>query len=276
MSTPSTSSRLIIGGHTFISELGNDPAIDFDAQCEVVSACLDAGINAFDTTYEPERVALGRILDTLKRRDEAWITAWNFFNAGDQHLVPPRGFIAGDMDVLLNQMQTDHIDLLVVHPVKDEAENARSFEVACEWLAAGQVKALGVWEPGVELERLAADPKHFSYLFAPRNIANPNDAQLSAGRRAGFRNCATSPFGRGWLLDKLLDVAAQEASDREALRARLADALLRFSLHRPDVDHVVIGIRKREWIAPNLASASRGPLSVGELQWLRELMGLIG
>jgi aryl-alcohol dehydrogenase-like predicted oxidoreductase len=267
-------SRLIVGGHSFIAELGNDPAIDFDAQCELVSACLDAGINAFDTTYQPERIALGRILKALNRRDEAWITAWNFFNVGEQHLMPPRGFVPGDIGALLDDLQTNRIDLVVVHPVKDDAENARSFDAARGWLAAGHVKALGVWEPGVAMERLADDASAFSFMFAPRNIANPNDALLSAGKRAGFRNCATSPFVRGWLLDKLIDVAAQDepSQDRNALRAKLADAMLRFSFSSADVDHVVIGLRKRKWIAPNLASVARGPLIDGESQWLRDLM----
>lgn len=270
-------SRLIVGGHTFISELGNDPAINFDAQCEVVSACLDAGINAFDTTYQPERIALGRILAALGRRDEAWITAWNFFNAGDAHLVPPRGFVQGDMHALLDDLRTDRIDLVVVHPVKDDAENARSFDAARGWRDAGQAKALGVWEPGVEMERLASSPADFSFMFAPRNIANPNDALVSAGKRAGMNTCATSPFVRGWLLDKLVEVAVEDESgaDRDALRARLADVLLRFSLGSADVDHVVIGIRKPAWIAPNLVSAARGPLSEGELKWLRDLMAKV-
>jgi aryl-alcohol dehydrogenase-like predicted oxidoreductase len=267
-------SRLIVGGHTFISELGNDPALDFDAQCELVNACLDAGINSFDTTYQPERVALGRILKALNRRDEAWITAWNFFNAGDQHLVPPRGFVPGDIDVLLNDLQTDHIDLVVVHPVNDDAENARSFDVARGWLAAGHVKALGVWEPGVAMERFAGARESFSFMFAPCNISNSNEALLRAGKRTGLRTCATSPFVRGWLLDKLIEIAAQDEPnvDREALRAKLAGAMLRYSLSSADVDHVVIGIRKREWIAPNLASFARGPLTDAESQWLRRLM----
>jgi aryl-alcohol dehydrogenase-like predicted oxidoreductase len=272
--TPLAPSRLIVGGHTFITELGNDPALAFDAQCDVVSACLDAGINSFDTTYQPERVALGRILRALDRRDEAWITAWNFFNENEKHLVPPRGFVAHDIDALLDDLQTDRIDLVVVHPVKDDAENARSFDAARGWLATGHARALGVWEPGVAMERLAGSPNDFSFLFAPRNISNPNEALLRAGKGAGLRTCATSPFVRGWLLDKLIDIAAQDdaGADREALRARLAGAMLRFSLGNADVDHVVIGIRKREWIAPNLASAARGALADDELQWLRELM----
>ena len=70
---------LVLGGHSFIQQLGNDPAPDVDEQIEIVSTCLDAGITWFDTTYQPERVALGTVLKALGRRDEATIIAWNFF-----------------------------------------------------------------------------------------------------------------------------------------------------------------------------------------------------
>ncbi len=37
-----------------------------------------AGIRMFDTTLQPERLALGKALHELGRRDEAYIIAWNF------------------------------------------------------------------------------------------------------------------------------------------------------------------------------------------------------
>jgi aryl-alcohol dehydrogenase-like predicted oxidoreductase len=72
-------SRLILGGHSFIAQLGSDPAPDEKTQDAIVSACLDSGITVFDTTCQPERVALGSALKRLGRRDEAELIAWNFF-----------------------------------------------------------------------------------------------------------------------------------------------------------------------------------------------------
>src|SRR5207245_5590621 len=70
---------LILGGHSFISQLGNDPPASEQEQHRIVETCLDHGIRWFDTTYQPERVALGNVLHALGRRGEATILAWNFF-----------------------------------------------------------------------------------------------------------------------------------------------------------------------------------------------------
>ena len=72
-------SKLGLGGHSFIEQLGNDPRASFEEQCGLVSACLDSGIRLIDTTYYQERVALGKVLQHLGRRNEAEIMAWNFF-----------------------------------------------------------------------------------------------------------------------------------------------------------------------------------------------------
>ncbi len=267
-------SRLVVGGHSFIPELGNDAAIDFDAQLEIVNACLDCGITCFDTTYEPERLALGRILAELKRRADAQIVAWNFFNetATGAHLVAPRPFEAGDINVLLQQLRTSLIDLLVVHPVDNAQANARQLDIALTWQQSGLVQSLGTWAPGADPAKRYGAGKSYQFMVAPRNLAQPSADVFRAGKILGWRTFATSPFGRGWLLDRLMAVAALDApGDANALRARLADAMLRFSLFCPDVDHVIVGIRKREWIAQNLRSSQAGPLTESEGRWLFEL-----
>src|SRR5690242_2627120 len=70
---------LILGGRSFISQLGNDPPASEEEQQQIVQACLENGIRWFDTTYRPERIALGKVLDVLGMRSEANILAWNFF-----------------------------------------------------------------------------------------------------------------------------------------------------------------------------------------------------
>jgi len=110
-------------------------------------------------------------------------------------------------------------------------------------------------------------------MVLPRNLASPNDDVFRACKQFGWRTFATSPFNRGWLLDRLLAAAAKEDREKpDTLRRRLADLLLRFSVHCPDVDHVIIGIRKPEWIPLDLASAGKGPLSESEMEWLQQLL----
>ena len=274
MNMPNRHSPLVLGGHSFIPELGNDSPIDRDTQLVIVNACLDAGIRCFDTTYEPERVALGRILEELGRRDEAQIIAWNFFvdEVTGKYRVPSSPYEAHHIDKLLEQLRTDHIDLLVVHPGKAEDANATGADVALSWLKSGYVGALGTWSKGRNpTGRFGAD-NPYSFMAAPRNVANPNLDIFRAGKEMGWRTFATSPFGRGWLLDRLVAVAAEQSGESpESSRARLADTLLRFSIHCPDVDYLIVGIRKQEWICQNIDSVRKGPLSEEETAWLVDL-----
>ena len=41
---------LILGGHSFIRQLGSDPLATEEEQAAIVSTCLDRGIRWFDTT----------------------------------------------------------------------------------------------------------------------------------------------------------------------------------------------------------------------------------
>lgn len=255
-------SRLVVGGHSFIPELGNDPAASFETQLALVSACLDRGINGFDTTYEAERVALGRVLDELGRRSEARILAWNFFAdpSSGAYLVGPTPYRESHFDRMLEQLRTDRIDLLVVHPAGSAEEHAKQVDVAQRWRDSGLVGALGTWAPSEALLNRSPDP--YAFFVQPRNPTQPSTPLFSFGAVHGWRGFATSPFNRGWLLDKLVAAAhAVEGVQPEEARAWLSDALLRFALFAPGVDHVIVGIRKLEWIERNRASLARGPLA---------------
>jgi aryl-alcohol dehydrogenase-like predicted oxidoreductase len=50
--------------------------------------------------------------------------------------------------------------------------------------------------------------------------------------------------------------------------------MLRFSLFQRDVDRVIVGMRKVEWIDRNVESVSRGPLTADEHRRLQHLRGL--
>ena len=266
--------RLVLGGHSFIPEMGNDPATDFATQLAIVNTCLDSGIGCFDTTWEPERLALGHVLQELGRRDEAQIIAWNFFTdpITGMYVVGPSPYRPSDIDRMLSQLRTNRIDFLVVHPVIGEEETLQQLEVARSWLRSGYVGSLGTWDPpATPKERFGAE-NSFEFMVAARNVAQPNSAVFQSCKEFGWRTFATSPFNRGWLLDELIAVAVDQHHDSpNVLRARLSDALIRFSIHSPDVDHLIIGIRKTAWIDSDLRSVSKGPLSPEETHWLLDL-----
>ena len=133
--TRPTEIPLILGGHSFITQLGNDPAASAEEQQRIVESCLELGIRWFDTTYQPERVALGKALNALGRRDEATILAWNFFKSfspgdsvGEAEYYRPQ-----HIEIILEELRTAYVDCLVMVPLDDPEENQRQEELLIEW-----------------------------------------------------------------------------------------------------------------------------------------------
>ncbi|HNZ39400.1 MAG TPA: aldo/keto reductase [Candidatus Latescibacteria bacterium] len=266
---------LVLGGHSFIGQLGNEPRPSEDTQCAIVEACLDNGIRWFDTTHRPERVALGKALHRLQRRDEAVIIAWNFFD--DVGIKPEDGldraapYQRHHIAEMLEQLQTSFIDCLVVHPVAGGDEvNAAQLELALEWQKSGYVGVLGTWEPGEDAVERFGPENPYDFMVRPLNMATPDAGPaFAAAKRLGWRTLAASPFVRGWHLDRLVAAARKSWRGSESdLRGRLADHMLRYSLFHPNVDRVITAMRRVEWVAANVESVHRGPLTASERQWL--------
>lgn len=252
--------RLILGGHSFIAQLGNDPEASFDDQCAIVAACLDAGVRRIDTTYYQERVALGRVLERLNRREEAYIQAWNFFKepGRENDLVGPKLLEPHHLQILLDELQTDRINLLVVH-VHDDADRLRQeLTLAAEWQSAGKVKNIGLgMAASRHLERLPSGHP-ISHILAPYNAFHRDAAETFTHVRAmNLHTVAMSPFVRGWKMD---EIVAGSGDDRD----EVADILLRWVAAQPLVDNVIVSMRRAEWVATNLQSLARGPLTPDE------------
>jgi aryl-alcohol dehydrogenase-like predicted oxidoreductase len=270
---------LVLGGHSFIQQLGNDPMPSPDEQVAIVEACLNAGIHWFDTTYQPERVALGTALKRLGRRSEATIIAWNFFKTfgAGEDVGGPEAFQPAHIDQMLDELQSDHIDVLIVHPVKDAAENARQLKLACDWREQRRVKSLGVWAPEKDCGRQYALHNPYTLMVRPLNVLTPGlepGVIFSAAKQLGWTTLACSPFVRGWHLDKMIQAAVSLGMSPSEARDNIADVMLRFSLFYPCVDRLIVSIRKKEWIARNLASFARGELEEHEQEWIWKVAAL--
>lgn len=269
---------LVLGGHSFISQLGNDAAPTPAEQIEIVAACLRNGITWFDTTYLPERVALGHALKVLRGRGKATIIAWNFFTEfdTDQGVGGAAYYQAHHIQQMLRELQTDVIDCLVVHPLDDAQRNVEQEALAQDWQAKGYVRQLGIWHPNAEEMANSAHARAlscYSFMVHPLNITTADAASaFAAARELGWQTLACSPYVRGWELERLVQRASKsEGVTIDVIRARLADAMLRFSLYQPAVDRLIVSMRKPEWVQRNAHSAQRGALSEAELLWLRQL-----
>jgi aryl-alcohol dehydrogenase-like predicted oxidoreductase len=139
------------------------------------------------------------------------------------------------------------------------------------------VGSLGLWieDPGI-IERFRND-NPFRFAIRPFNITTDEAAPIFAAcKMSGWETLATSPFRRGWEIDNMIAAAsARGYGDAESLRPIVADLMLRFSLFQRDVDRVIIGMRKVEWIKRNVESVSKGPLTANEHRRLQQLRGLM-
>lgn len=242
-------SRLILGGHSFISQLGSDPLPDSATQDALVAACLAAGITTFDTTYLPERVALGKCLKRLGVRTEAQVIVWNFFTdfGPDESVGGHAPYEPHHIQQILDELQRDRVEYLVVHPVSDPDAQARQEALAVHWQQQGLVGRLGTWMPPLNSPRGSYD-----FAVAPCNVTTPAaPARFAAYKALGWETVATSPFVRGWELDK-----RAVGGDKAAT----ADTMLRFAAFTPNVDRLIVAMRRPEWVATNRASEARGPL----------------
>lgn len=268
---------LVLGGHSFIEQLGNDPLASPAEQTGIVRECLDQGIIWFDTTYQPERIVLGRALDELGRRDEARILAWNFFtDFGPGRQVGDADYYREwHLQVMLDQLRTDRIDALVVHDLHDENENQRQLELALSWQQRGSVGMLGTWAPGPEAGEVYGERNPFQLMVRPYNVTTRDAGPaFSASRRLGWATFACSPFVRGWELDGIVSKARRRGSGNgQDLLERVADHMLRYSLFAPNVDKLIVSMRRAEWVRLNVESVNRGPLTAKESAWLDALVG---
>ncbi len=268
----------VLGGHSFIQQLGNEPKPTETGQIEIVEACLDNGISWFDTTYLPERVALGRALNALGRRNEASIIAWNFFTNFDD--AEPHGnaepFRAHHIRQMLDELQTDFIDCLVVHSVNDPHEDLAQVELAREWLDAGHVRRLGTWNPEPAHKRKFIEESFYSFMVSPFNITTPAARPgFAMGKEFGWETLACSPFVRGYVLDEMVRHAMkkQNRGDSESsTRSRIADLMLRFSLYQDSVDRLIVSMRRPAWGRKNIDSFRKGELTQDESRYLKDLI----
>jgi aryl-alcohol dehydrogenase-like predicted oxidoreductase len=249
-------SKLALGGHSYIEQLGNDPQPSFGEQCALVAACLDSGITLFDTTYYQERVALGRVLRELGRREEAQIAAWNFFAQPGQEddLGPWTPYEPHHIDLMLAELQTDRVDILVIHADDNERRLRRALDLAGEWVEAGKVRQVALGMVGMSHLRSLPQMHPVTHVFAPYNAFNREGLPVfEEAKRRGLNAVAMSPFIRGWKLD---DIGED--------KTLVADILLRWIAAQGVVDHVIVSMRRAEWVSANLASIARGPLTAEE------------
>lgn len=267
---------MILGGHSFIGPLGRDPEPSPAEKTAIVAACLGQGARVFDTTYACERVAFARAVSGCPARGRATARpiVWNFFGPLTDPLPEPSPWTEERLREAMAELSPwAGRPVLVVHAVGDVEVDQEQVACAARWKRQGRVAAVGVW-PGRVSGWSRAEVDAVDFVVGPWNVACAGATRpiFVAARQRGLATVGTSPFTRGWEVDRLAKrLAVLEQRPVADARARVADALLRFAAFSPEVDHLIVAMRRSQYVKENFASLGRGPLTPLEHRWLAAL-----
>ncbi|MEV5278936.1 aldo/keto reductase [Streptomyces sp. NPDC051994] len=131
---------------------------DLERSLRAVHAALDAGSNLLDTAdmYGPftNELVIGRVLK--ERRAEAFVaTKCGLLVGSDRHVVANGrpGYVRRACDASLRRLQTDVIDLYLLHRVDPEVPVEETWGALAELVTAGKVRALGFSAMGARAVR---------------------------------------------------------------------------------------------------------------------------
>jgi aryl-alcohol dehydrogenase-like predicted oxidoreductase len=279
----------------------------------LVGQAIDAGINFIDTAdvYSggaSEQIT-GQALKNLKIARDSVVVATKVFgetSPGANGRGLSRGHIMDGVKASLKRLQLEHIDLYQVHgfdPATPIEETVRALDQlvrhghvryvgVSNWAAWQIVKALGISE---RLGLARFESLQAYYTVAGRDLEREIVPMLES---EGVGLMVWSPLAGGLLSGKYKTGAAAEAGSRrqsfdfppvdraradvvidamrpiaEAKGVSVAQIALAWLLHQPRVTSVIVGAKRPDQLADNLA-ATRVVLSSAELKLLGDASAL--
>jgi uncharacterized protein len=230
----------------------------------VLEQAIASGINYFDTAADygkgESETRVGRVM-AVRRKDVFLATK-----------VPPaartRDGALREVEASLKRLQTDHVDLLHLHGLSDEAD------LAAMEARDGAIKALYELR-AQKVARLVGMTSHTDGAVMAKAIERHDldcvQMAMNPARGGRFEELALPAANRKKLGVILMKVTAQE----KLLGEGGADAasLLRYAWSLP-ISTAVCGMPKLEFLAANVAAARafESPLPPAEMDRLRQLL----
>jgi aryl-alcohol dehydrogenase-like predicted oxidoreductase len=302
---------MTFGGSSGIwSQIGQLQQADSE---RLIGQAIDAGINFIDTadvyaSGVSEQIT-GQALKNLKVPRDSVVVATKVFGEtgpGPNGRGASRSHILDGVQASLKRLQLDHIDLYQIHgfdPATPIEETVRALDLlvrqglvryvgVSNWAAWQIVKALGIAER-LGLSRFESLQAY--YTVAGRDLEREIVPMLAS---EGVGLMVWSPLAGGLLTGKYGTAqSAEEGSRRktfdfppvqrtradacvaamrpmaQAREVSVAQVALAWLLHQPQVTSVIVGAKRPEQLADNLAS-TKVSLSADELRALDEVSRL--
>ena len=302
---------MTFGGSTGIwGQIGDLQQADAE---RLVGQAIDAGINFIDTAdvYSggvSEQIT-GQALKNLKIPRESVVVATKVFGdtaPGPNTRGTSRGHILDGVKASLTRLQLDHIDLYQIHGFDNATPIEETLRALDQLVRHGHVRHIGVsnwaaWQIAKALgisERLGLarfESLQAYYTVAGRDLERELVPMLAS---EGLGLMVWSPLAGGFLSGKFTrDTQGEEGSRRtkfdfppvdkerafdcvdamrpiaEAHGVSVAQIALAWLLHRPQVTSVIVGAKRPDQLADNLASTAVA-LSDDELRALDSVSAL--
>lgn len=139
-------SRICLGCLSFgvAAREGNNPwLLNQETTDEIFGKALDMGVNFFDTAnyYNggTSEIYLGNAVKKLAKREDIYIATKVFYNEG----ALSREAILREVDASLKRLQTDYIDLYIIHRWDYSHPIAETMEALHDVIGAGKVRHIG-------------------------------------------------------------------------------------------------------------------------------------
>ena len=220
---------------------------------ELVQAALDSGINYFDTAHEymngVNETTVGKVLKPV--RNKVFLTT---------KVIPAKpAEMMRMMETSLKRLQTDHVDLMLLHAVDSRKAvlNEDFMKVIAEAQKKGMTRFIGVstHENHAEVMDAAVQSKLWQVVLVGYNYMSPPSikAAIARTRKAGLgivgmKNLLNPIDLATWNWEQIKDIRTDKKS-----KITPTQALLKWVLDDKNVDTIVPGVTSFEQLAEDVA-----------------------
>jgi aryl-alcohol dehydrogenase-like predicted oxidoreductase len=254
---------------------------------ELLNLAVDSGINFFDTArmYGKSEDIIGKAFKN--RRHEVVIATKCVHLLDGQGKLPPKGKIKGIIKKSLldslKKLQTDHVDLFMLHQATPEIlDEEEIFNTFAQLKEKGLFRATGVSSYTTEVSKKAINSGFWNMLQLPFNLMDQRQGELfKEAEKKGVGIVVRSVLLKGLLSDKGVNLhpALSKVEKHIANYNKLLDGhyynlpalATKFALSFPEVSAVLIGIDKKKYLEEALGTVDGVYLDKETLKQLGEM-----
>ncbi|MXN90252.1 aldo/keto reductase [Flavobacterium sp. Sd200] len=256
----------------------------------IIGKAIENGINLFDTADLYDKGENEKLLgQALKgKRNEVFISTkvgnrWRDDGTG-WDWVPEKEYILKAVDESLKRLQTDYIDLYLLHggTIEDPVDEVIE---AFEGLAkSGKIRAYGISSIRPSVIREYVKRSNIAAVMTQYSILDrrPEEATLSLVQENNIGVLARGTVASGLLAGKetkeYLGLSKQKVEDIvESIEKlmpqskKLSQTAMRYVIDNPAITTAVVGIRTKQQLADALDVERATPLSLGELRKIQSV-----